>query len=93
VFCKLGCFDPSSSTDQKPYFMLIHDMIAMDDGLVRTDRSLNEMLNRVIENPNNPALVDLSRFPWEQEARHYSAYIFVVNGQDEKSFARVPFLP
>ena len=63
--------------------------MGINDAVVKSEPHLNEMLNRVVENNNNPHLVDLSKFPWEQEARHYSGYIFVVNSQDKKSFTNV----
>ena len=78
--------DSSSMTDQKPYYLLLHDMIAFNDPALKYDTNMQAMLSRVVENPSNPLAVELGRFPWEQEQRHYSAYIFVVNGTDKKSF-------
>jgi hypothetical protein len=38
----------------------------------------------VIENNNNPTSIDLSKLPWEQDTRHFSAFIFVISALDNK---------
>lgn len=55
--------------------------------MLATDRGLQEQLHRVVENENKPTEINLAKLPWEQDKRHYSAFIFVVDALDAKSHA------
>jgi hypothetical protein len=57
--------------------------------VVNTDEKLKGQLQKVIENSTKPENVDLSMFPWEQENRPYSVFMFVVNAQETASHKSV----
>jgi hypothetical protein len=60
--------------------------MGVNDPLIKSDPYLGELLNKAIDNNDNPQNIDLTKFPWEQDTRHFYGYIFVVNSEDPKSF-------
>lgn len=62
-----------------------YSRVAINDPVMNTDQELKDQLQKVIENPTKPELVDLGKFPWLQDTRPYSVFMFVVDGQETAS--------